>query len=170
MTTSVCNFVMSVSEITQNKVAEWLTVDSEQWFLWKFHTKVTHTILTYCFKFGTKWKLLQVKHVQGLVHAQISSVMKMKSWQKIQNRKFTHSNSSVSCFAPSSVVSNACIVFVALSIFLTQSCPVVSSEAVTTSMYWGKLTVAKTGALEATAPTKKLQNTCTHDRNTSLTC
>ena len=30
---SVCNFIMSVSEITQNKVAEWLTVDSEQWFL-----------------------------------------------------------------------------------------------------------------------------------------
>ena len=75
---------MSVSEITQNKVAEWLTVDSEQWFLWKFHSKVTNTILTYCLKFGTKWKLLQVKHVQGLVHAQISSVMKMKSWQKIQ--------------------------------------------------------------------------------------
>ena len=83
--TSVCNFIMSVSEITQNKVAEWLTVDSEQWFLWKFHAKVTHTILTYCFKFGTKWKLLQVKHVQGLVHAQISSVMKMKSWQKNPN-------------------------------------------------------------------------------------
>ena len=80
--TSVCNFIMSVSEITQNKVAEWLTVDSEQWFLWKFHAKVTHTILTYCLKFGTKWKLLRVKHVQGLVHAQISSVMKMKSWQK----------------------------------------------------------------------------------------
>ena len=68
MTTSVCNFVMSVSEITKNKVAEWLTVDSEQWFLWKFHAKVTHTILTYCFKFGSKWKLLHVKHVQGLVH------------------------------------------------------------------------------------------------------
>ena len=90
--------------------------------------------------------------------------------KKSKYRKFTHSNSSVSCFAPSSVVSNACIVFVALSIFLTQSWPVVSSEAVTTSMYWGKLTVAKTGALEATAPTKKMQNTCTNDRNTSLTC
>ena len=48
------------------------------------------------------------------------------------------------------------MVFVALSIFVTQSCPVVSSDAVTTSIYSGKSTVAKTGALEATAPAKKM--------------
>ena len=75
---------------------------------------------------------------------------------KVKYRKDTHLNSSVSCFVPCSVESNDCMVFVALSIFLTQSCPVVSSDAVTTSIYSGKSTVAKTGALEATAPAKQM--------------
>ena len=41
---------------------------------------------------------------------------------------------------------------VALATFLTQSCPVVPRDAVTTSMYLVKSSLAKTGALEATAP------------------
>lgn len=59
----------------------------------------------------------------------------------------------MSCFAPCSEESNECIVFVALAIVLSHSCPVVASDALTTSIYSGKLTVAKTGALEATEPT-----------------
>ena len=43
---------------------------------------------------------------------------------------------------------------VALATFLTQSCPVVPRDAVTTSMYLVKSSLAKTGALEATAPVK----------------
>ena len=47
---------------------------------------------------------------------------------------------------------------VALATFLTQSCPVVPRDAVTTSMYLVKSSLAKTGALEATAPVRKDQN------------
>ena len=66
--------------------------------------------------------------------------------------KNTHENSSVNCFAPCSEDSNDLSFSVALATFLTQSCPVVPRDAVTTSMYLVKSSLAKTGALEATAP------------------
>ena len=67
----------------------------------------------------------------------------------------TYEKSSVNCFAPCSEDSNDLIVSVALATFLTQSCPVVPRDAVTTSMYLVKSSLAKTGALEATAPVRK---------------
>ena len=70
--------------------------------------------------------------------------------------KCTHLKRSVSCFAPCSEDSNDCSFSVALAIFLTQSCPVVPSDAVTISIYSGKLSLAKTGALDATAPKKQV--------------
>lgn len=66
----------------------------------------------------------------------------------------THENSSVNCFAPCSEDSNDLSFSVALATFLTQSCPVVPRDAVTTSMYLVKSSLAKTGALDATAPIK----------------
>jgi len=55
--------------------------------------------------------------------------------------------------------SNECNVSVALAIFLPHSCPVVASDAVTTSIYSAKLTFAKTGALEATEPKNNIYKT-----------
>ena len=72
---------------------------------------------------------------------------------------YTHTNSCESSFAPFSEESNECNVSVALAIFLPHSCPVVLSDAVTTSIYPAKFTFAKTGALEAMEPKKYLQNT-----------
>lgn len=65
-------------------------------------------------------------------------------------------NRSVSCFAPSLEDTNDCSLSVALATFLTKSGPVVLSDAVTTSIYSGKLSLAKTGALDATAPKNQI--------------
>jgi len=78
----------------------------------------------------------------------------------------THTNSSESSFAPFSEESNELNVSVALAIFLPHSCPVVASDAVTTSIYSAKLTFAKTGALEATEPKKYKYETQINHHNT----
>ena len=91
-----------------------------------------------------------VRKRDDLMHllARHEVMMKMKPW----GVKNTHEYSSVNSFAPCSEDSNDLSFSVALATFLTQSCPVVPRDAVTTSMYLVKSSLAKTGALEATAP------------------
>lgn len=109
---------------------------------------------------------MQTDHAPGGPFTHYNNYINIHLQCNARYKNITHTNSSESSFAPFSEESNERNLSVALAIFWPHSCPVVASDAVTTSIYSGKLTFAKTGALEATEPKKNIYKTQIYHHDT----